>query len=210
MILIKKYDRNQIQFIFVGHSFFIKGGREIINALINFEGKYDFQLTIVSSLLTGDYFTHASDREKLRIQKIMGTKKWINYYSNLPNDKVLELCKQASVGLLPSFADTYGYAVLEMQASGCPVVTTNVRAFPEINDKECGWICSLPVNEYGMCDAKHLPELSIQLEGELVQCFSEIFQNPKCIKEKGRKALKKVKQLHDPKAYADVIRDLIY
>ncbi|WP_125140102.1 glycosyltransferase family 4 protein [Clostridium transplantifaecale] len=51
--------------------------------------------------------------------------------------------------LLPTFADTYGYSLLEMQACGLPVVSTNVRAMPEINDNECGWIAKLPVNEYG-------------------------------------------------------------
>ena len=205
----KKHSKKQIQFIFIGHSFFFKGGREIINALSVFEHQYDFRLTVISSLVIDDYFTHASINDKLEIQNVIKTKKWIDYYDSLPNERVLEMCRQATVGLLPSFADTYGYAVLEMQAAGCPVITTNVRAFTETNDDECGWICTLPVNQYGMCDAGHLPELSRQLEKELIKCFAEIFQNPVCIKEKGRKALEKIKRMHDPKAYADVIRGMI-
>ena len=41
------------------------------------------------------------------------------------------------VGLLPTWAESYGYSVLEMQACGLPVVTTNIRALPETN--VCGW-----------------------------------------------------------------------
>lgn len=205
----KKHALQQIHFLFIGHGFFFKGGREIINALSQFESNYDFRLTIISSLQTNDYFTHASDSDKLKIQKIIETKKWIDYYESLPNSEVLEICRQAAVGLLPSFADTYGYSVLEMQAAGCPVVTTNVRAFPEINNEECGWLCTLPVNVNGTCDKNKLSELSEQLEKQLVECLGEIFRNPQCVKEKGRKALDKIRQMHDPKTYSDSIRSLI-
>ena len=57
---------------------------------------------------------------------------------------MLELLSGSHIGLLPSFAETYGYVVLEMQAAGVPVVTTDIRAFSEVNPDECGWRIRTP------------------------------------------------------------------
>lgn len=204
-----KHDAGQVHFIFVGNAFFIKGGREMLKVLSSFENRYDFKLTLISSLQIHDYFTHAAYEDKVGVQEIIKSKKWIEHYVNLPNDSVLEKCREAAVGLLPSMADTYGYAVLEMQAAGCPVITTNVRAFPEINSEECGWICHLPVNGQNMCSNEALPEISQQLELELTRCISDILENPHTIREKGRKAMEKIRRMHNPKTYSDTIRSLI-
>ncbi|MDE7272486.1 MAG: glycosyltransferase [Lachnospiraceae bacterium] len=204
----QKHDVEQVHFIFVGNAFFIKGGREMLKVLSGFENRYDFKLTLISSLQIHDYFTQAAYEDRLEIQDIIRSKKWIEHYANLSNDRVLEKCREATVGLFPSMADTYGYAVLEMQAAGCPVITTNVRAFPEINNEECGWICHLPVNDQNMCNKEALPELSHQLELELRKCISDILENPHTIKEKGRKAMERIQRMHNPKTYSDTIRSL--
>ncbi|GFI44328.1 hypothetical protein IMSAGC018_02009 [Lachnospiraceae bacterium] len=134
----KKHDVKEIHFIFIGKAFFIKGGREVIQALSKFENRYDFRLTLISSLQYGDYFTKTSYEEMERCKEIIRSKKWIDHYEALPNIEVIEKCREATIGMFPSLADTYGYAVLEMQAAGCTVITTNIRAFPEINNEECG------------------------------------------------------------------------
>ena len=205
----QKHHTDKIHFIFIGRTFFFKGGREIVQVLSEFEDLYDFKLTLISSLMYDDYFTHTSYEEMVECREIIRNKKWIEYYETLPNEQVLEKCKQANVGLLPSVGDTYGYSVLEMQAAGCPVITTNIRAFPEINNDECGWICSLPVNELGFCtvdDAKDWPPI---LREELRRCFQAIFDHPESIREKGRKALERIHKMHDPYRYQEKLkRDL--
>lgn len=198
---VKKHQRKEIHFIFVGNSFFIKGGRELIRALSKFENCYDFRLTLISSLLCNDYFTKISNEEAAAWKEIIQKKQWIDYYESIPNDKVLKKCKEATIGLLPSFADTYGYAVLEMQASGCPVVTTNVRAFPELNNEKCGWICRMPVDNLGVCAEQEKSVLSDILEKELERYFQEIFEHPDTIIIKGRAALERIKEMHDPDNY---------
>ncbi len=80
---------------------------------------------------------------------IQGNREWINYFPQLPNSEVLDMMKKAHIGLLPTYADTYGYSVLEFQAAGCPVVTTNVRSLPEINDNDKGWLIEVPKNRMG-------------------------------------------------------------
>ena len=58
----------------------------------------------------------------------------IFYHKILFNSEVMNILKNTHVGLLPTYADTYGYSVLEAQSFGCPVITTNIRAMPEINN----------------------------------------------------------------------------
>lgn len=202
----KKHDTGKIHFIFVGAFFFLKGGREIIQVLSEFDGKYDFDLTLISSLLYDDFFTKTSYEEMLKYQRLIRECKWITYYEHLPNKKVLEKCREATVGLLPSVAETYGYSVLEMQAAGCPVITTNVRAFPETNGENCGWICRLPVDGLGVCTEQDTKIWSELLKDELRNCFLEIFRHPEHIKIKGRNAMEKIKKMHDPHMYQTELR----
>lgn len=202
----KKHDISKIHFIFIGRLFFIKGGREVIRVLSEFEGKYEFKLTLISSLLHNDYFTNTPYSEKEKYQKIVREKSWIDYYESLSNQQVLEKCKEATVGLLPSVAETYGYAVLEMQAAGCPVVTTNIRAFPEINNEKCGWIFNLPVNEQGICVENDSVKWSNILKQELRKCFQDIFCHPEEIKKKGKLAIKRIQEMHDPHKYQEELK----
>lgn len=41
----------------------MKCGRELIQVLSEFEDLYDFKLTLISSLICDDYFTHTSYEE---------------------------------------------------------------------------------------------------------------------------------------------------
>lgn len=197
----KKYSKDKIHFIFIGAGFFYKGGREVIQVLSEFEEKEDFKLTLISSLFYDDYFTKTPYEEMIRCRKIIHEKTWIDYYESLPNETVLEKCREATVGFLPSVAETYGYAVLEMQAAGCPVVTTNIGAFPETNNENCGWICRMPIDEFGNCIERNTTIWSEILQKELRKCVEEIFEHPEKIREKGRNALERIRKMHDPYKY---------
>lgn len=202
----QKHRMKKIHFIFIGGAFFIKGGRELLQVLSEFENLYDFKLTLISSLLYNDYFTHTPYEEMAEYRDMIRRKAWIDYYETLPNEKVLEKCREAHVGLLPSVADTYGYSVLEMQAAGCPVVTTNVRALPEINNEECGWICRLPVNRLGFCEMGGAGDWPHILREELRKSFQEIFDSPEKIQRKGKTALERVRRMHDPDRYQEKLQ----
>lgn len=173
----------------------------MVQVLSEFASQYDFRLTLVSSLGFNDYVTHTPYEEMQKWKKIIQETEWIEYYESLPNEIVLDKCREASIGLLPSFADTFGYSVLEMQAAGCPVITTNVRAFSETNSDDCGWVCQLPIDEVGRCTEWNAEVRSKILERELRGCFREVFSNPEMIRIKGEKALERIKKMHDPYKY---------
>lgn len=198
----------QLTFLFIGGGFFFKGGREIVNVLTCLRREYDFRLIVISSLLHNDYFTHVPREEMVKYRAILQESEWIEYYDRLSNEQVLEMCRQADIGLLPSFGDTYGYSVLEMQAAGLPVITSDIRAFTEINDSECGWIVNLPLDENKCCVNKDMAELSFLLERQLTECITSILEHQELVARKGRKAYERIVKMHNPTVYAKKLKEV--
>lgn len=144
----KKYSTiNQgIKFLFVGRDFFGKGGAQLVKVLSKYEKTKFFHLTVVSEL---GYEGFASREERNYWETVLKDMPWITWIQSLSNDSVLDLCKKSHVGCLPTLQDTYGYSILEMQACGCPVITTDIRACPEINNSSCGWLVCLKKDAIG-------------------------------------------------------------
>jgi glycosyltransferase involved in cell wall biosynthesis len=126
---------------------------------------------------------------------------WIDIFENIPNEKVLELIKQSHIGLLPTWSDTYGFSVLEMQAAGVPVITTDIRALPEINNEDCGWLIHLPQNRLKQAlyfTDEQREELKRTLKVQLENILEGIFTNPEQLPEKSANSLDRIKKNHDP------------
>jgi glycosyltransferase involved in cell wall biosynthesis len=120
---------------------------------------------------------------------------------SLPHQKVLDVIKRSHVGLLPSYAETYGYSILEAQAAACPAITTNVRAFPEINNEDVGWIINVQKDEKEdalMWPRQEKERTSLILRRELVRIIGEIVDSPSLIREKGIRALARIREDHAP------------
>ena len=90
------------------------------------------------------------------------------------------------------------------------MITSNVRAMPEINNEECGWVCHLPVNDLGFCLVHDVTEWSPILDSELTKCLQKIFEHPEEIKKKGKKALERIRNMHDPQKYQNELRKNIF
>lgn len=146
--IAQKYnDFTQYEFVFVGNDFWRKGGHDLIEVLAKHSKNNRFHISIISKLKT----VHAEmwnshDDEKEKMAELLTEKAWITWYNNIPNKQVLEILKTSHIGFLPTYEDTFGFCVLEMQACGVPVVTTNVNAVPEFNNDSIGWIIDLCEN----------------------------------------------------------------
>ena len=193
----------KIIFTLIGNDFFRKGGAEtlrVFERLIQ-EGS-NIELRIISNLKFGDYASQTSQIDKdWALQLISRYPNQIFHFQNIPNTEVLEILKSTHVGLLPTYADTYGYSVLEYQSMGCPVISTNIRALPEINNKLRGWIIEVPKDGYGeglFLTIEKRKELSRIIEKSLGEIVREIILDPTLISEKGEKALKGLKDINDP------------
>jgi glycosyltransferase involved in cell wall biosynthesis len=199
-----------IHFCFVGRDFARKGGIEILRAF-NQLGPHNWRLTIVSDLLLNDYATQYSHEEQIQLRIeidgiLQNRKSQIEHFENLDNSRVLELMKTTHVGLLPTWHDTYGYSVLEFQANGCPVVTTDVRALPEINNSKCGWV--LPVGAKfeatisPLDEEERRREFSKTLEYLLVDAFEDILSGTgNDLAILAEQAVERIRREHDPAAH---------
>lgn len=222
--VIKKFDScNELELIFVGHDFFRKGGKELVDCLLEYKknstdearlcvGDKCVHLTVVSCMNYGDYASHATKEEMIRYKEILENESWITFYENLPNEEVLELCKKAHIGLLPTLADTYGYSVLEMQACGCAMLTTDIRSLTEINSESCGWICHLPQNEKKEA-LYQTEEMRIQLKRVLkeelfVQLDSVFNAEQGELLQKAVESWKRIKDNHNPQEYAEKLKEI--
>lgn len=194
----KNLPSNTIVFTIVGSDFFRKGGKEVLQVFNELIPNYpQLQLNIVSSLNYGDYATHTTKEDYIDALNIISKYPVnINHYISLPNSEVLELFRNSHVGLLPTWADSFGYSVLEAQASGCPVITTNIRALPEINNDEIGWIIEVPknYNKDGDIISQEKSEIfSKNLYKNLYLTLLQILKSHEAIKEKGAKCLNQIK-----------------
>ena len=136
---------------------------------------------------------------------------WLEYYPELPNAQVVELQKNADAALLPSWAETYGLSVIEAQACGCPVITTDIRAFPEINNENIGWLIQVPKNNLGEAlytTAEERAVLSRQIQAGLEDTIRAIMADPAIVSIKGNAAVARVRAEHDPQRYGETLRTI--
>jgi glycosyltransferase involved in cell wall biosynthesis len=202
----------KVTFMLVGHQFFRKGGREVIDALVEVRrgSDIDVRLLIVSRLMPDSYASATGNEDARRFRALIEENRgWIEFHEVLPNAAILEKMRRCDVGLLPSYAETYGYSVLEFQACGRPVITTDIRAFPEINSSDRGWL--VPVNKREVGGEAYFQSdqdreaLSVAIKQGLINVFEDILANPHQIRDKGVRALAHIVSHHNQKYYGQAL-----
>lgn len=217
-ILIDVYEKPNISggvnFMFIGREFLCKGGIEILRVFEKIKIRHPyFTLTLIGDFeqSNGRFFLLDYELDELRAI-IKNNCERIRYFKSLPNKEVLKMMvEEIHVGLLPTHADTYGYSVLEFQSAGCPVITTNARALPEINNNECGWLIGIPKSRLGEPFSKTDSELvTIQkiIEEQLVDIMIEILESPSIIEKKGAKSIERIKENHCEVKYSKKLSNI--
>ena len=204
-------DANNIRFTIVGSQFFTKGGYAIIQTFSElFDRGLPIHLTIISSFndpsvpdrLKSHYYDYLNHFLSKYAQQI-------TYYKYLANDRVLEVLSQSHVGLLPSLGESYGYSVLEHQASGCPVITTDIEALKEINNEEVGWVITLPDKwQNSNINKRNMDTVNAIIYPQLIQIVQDIIGSPDQIMVKGRGAIERIKQQHNPTKIAQRLEEI--
>lgn len=206
--------RGPLLLAMVGRLFFTKGGRSVLAALkrLYLAGRRDWRLHIVSKLEVGDEESGSTeiDRERAR-RDIAFMEPLITLTPSMTQVEVLELFQRSHVALLPSLADTYGYVVLEAQSTGCPVITTNIRALPEINDASCGWTIDIPKDPLGFGlwrSAEERTSLEEGLTDRLAATIEEILDSRATIEPRSDAATSRIRRAHDPSDVAARLEDV--
>ena len=135
----------------------------------------------------------------------------ILHYDKLDNDKVIDLMKKSDVGLLPTWADTYGYSVLEFQSCGCPVISSNTRALPEINNSDVGWLIEMPLTklkEIDYMNEANIDYIRNKFINDLESIFIECIENRDIIKSKAKLSIERIKKEHSPIDFEDKITSI--
>lgn len=198
-----------IKLLFVGHDFFRKGGRETFNVV---ESLYrlglNINLTIVSRLETDSFISNTNNSDKLFWLEKINSAAFCKYYPTLKNVEVNKLMQTSHILLIPSFQETFGYVVLEAQANALPVITTSIRAFPEINNSDCGWLIDVPQTKKGFSDIylngyEYISEI---IEHKLKQIIEEVLNNPSLLSNKSKKSYERVKKDHDIVSFSEKIK----
>ncbi len=200
----------KFQLVFVGRAFYRKGGQELIHALSKIQTEVPIHLTVVSSMDVESGWPGIDESQRQEDIRWMQSQPWITYHAQLPNQGVLQLFEESHLGFLPTWQDTYGYSVLEMQSRGCPVVTTDIRSLPEINPASVGWRIAHPVNHWQ--EWKEIPstkesEVSQYLAEAIYSEVKDILTNPQAIEAKGRAAVQRIMREHHPATHAEILID---
>lgn len=196
----QKPDGPPWKFVFIGTDFYLKGGAEVVLAfdrLLNEGAPAELHLITEVSQRPG---TRTTQEKHRRVTSLIDRHGQITLHGRLPNEEVLDLLRKGHVGLLPTYSDTFGFSVLEAQAAGCPTITTNQRALPEINNERTGWIIELPLDEERGIRAKSpygRGEVSSQIEEGIYSAAARAMDNSSAIAQKGRAALERISQHHD-------------
>jgi glycosyltransferase involved in cell wall biosynthesis len=205
---------NVVVFTLVGSDFFRKGGMEVLTAFVRLKEKgiTNWHLNIVSSLNYGDYATKTTVEDYNRaVAFIDKNSENITLFKKLPNAEVMELFKKSHIGLLPTWADTYGYSVLEAQACGCPVVTTDIRAMPEINNNDCGWIINVPKDNLGnglLQNKQDRVRFSEIISEELFKIFVKTIESPESIDTKMEASIERINKEHSIEKHSALLESI--
>lgn len=190
------------RFVLVGTQFYRKGGAEavrVFDRLLSDGAPIELHLVTELEQQPGSRTTPEWHNQS---HSIIDRWDQINLHGRLPHEDVLALMRKSHVGLLPTYRDTFGISVLEAQAAGCPVITTNQCALPEINSEATGWMIDLPLDKYRNTpfDGKSKPgSLSERIEEGVHQSVLEIIETPNIILRKGRSALQRIQRRHNPR-----------
>ncbi|MFT3885093.1 MAG: glycosyltransferase family 4 protein [Flavobacteriales bacterium] len=204
------FREKKLRLLFVGSSFHRKGGVELIEALKRFKAHHELELTIVSNVQLDNYARQETTEDLAAARRmIQENRSWITHHEQLPNEQVLALMGRAHIGLLPTWADTYGYSVLEFQASGCPVITTDVRALPEINDASTGWLVPVPKNRLGegiYSTPQGAARMQHAIEEGLGKALEQAFSDRAGLVERSRNAVERIRRDHSFERHAEQLR----
>lgn len=166
---------NKLRFIFVGTDFYRKGGCIALKAFVNcFTNDKTVEIIIISSLQAG-YISDYSEENHQWVNTHIKENNQVTWIQGAENSLVLAEMAKSDVVLLPSYADTFGYSILEGMANGCVPVVSNVRALGELVREDSGYVVKTALtNTFKIDPSLSVPEHGAIMQQQLESAFYDI------------------------------------
>ncbi len=126
------YNRTPRRLLYAGHVIKTKGVYELVEACSQIP---NIELRVVGKCLP----EVEADLKAIACGKDHG--KWLNIVGEVDHDSVLAELLQADMFVFPSYTEGFPNVILEAMACGCPIISSDVGAIPEmlnIDGNSCG------------------------------------------------------------------------
>jgi glycosyltransferase involved in cell wall biosynthesis len=134
-----RFHDDEVQILFSG-DFFRKGGVHVVDAFERAQQEYpEIRLRLCCDPQV-DFNTHDGELRREFLDKI-ARNPGITMGRVSRETMIAEVLPRTDIYALPTYAEAFGFALLEAMAFGIPVISTNYLAIPEIvEDQVCGYL----------------------------------------------------------------------
>lgn len=162
--------RDPKKLLFVGHVVPTKGVYELVKVCKKIEG---IRLCVIGKV--------QSDVHE-EMKRLSDNGDWLEFRGEIPHEEVIKEMLSAQVFVLPTYTEGFPNVILESMACGCPIVTTDVGAIPEMLDIANGF-------QYGICVKP------CQVE-ELYQAVKKMLDDKEYAMQCGQNAQRRVNEMY--------------
>ena len=174
---IQRKDRTVL---FVGHGYWSKGIRELVLACKQIP---NMQLVMMGAI---------ENNIKEELCRIAHHATWLDIRGDSSYEDVIKEMTSCTVFALPTYTEGFPNVILESMACGCPIVSTDVGAIPEMLDVGNGF-------NYGIC-------VKVKDVNELRDAILKMLEDKDYAKKCGENAKRRVKELYSmPRIWNDLL-----